>query len=333
VKPAAIEAELTELRCDAAGDHAGVRTYIVNLIAFAGSAEIAAETAQAIANSHHHRPSRALVTRAVRGTERVAAEASVFCAQPPEGPGPVLVCSELVRLEGPDDTDALANMVASLLLPDLPAFLVWLAPPAFDTPIFRRLSALATRIVTDSTRFPETLDRLPSLASNADRVVTDLAWTKITGWREVVAALFDPPAHAAMLQSLKKISIQHVAGSDAQARLLAGWLSSCTGTKPTVALKALERKDMRAGSLIAVELQCGEERFAVERPEAGVAVTTSPQMPTGRLALRVPPFEELLGEELEFLAHDHAFDEALGALARPKPKPKPRKRPTKRSSG
>jgi glucose-6-phosphate dehydrogenase assembly protein OpcA len=236
-----------------------------------------------------------------------------------------------VRLEGPDDTDALANMVASLLLPDLPVFLFWLAPPTFDRPVFRKLCGLASRVVTDSTRYPETLDRLPALGAGDDQVVTDLAWTKITGWREVVAALFDPPAHAAMLASLKKVAIQHVAGSDAQARLLAGWLGSCTGRKPAVELNAVERKDMRAGSLIAVELQCGRERFAVERPEPGVAVTASPQMPPGRLALRVPPFDELLGEELEFLSHDHAFDDALGACTAAKPKP--RRRSAGRSSG
>ncbi len=73
--------------------------------------------------------------------------------------GKAIVCSELVRLDGPASGDALASMAASLLLPDLPVFLVWNAEPDFERPVFRALRSLTTRLVTDSTRFPATLDR------------------------------------------------------------------------------------------------------------------------------------------------------------------------------
>jgi glucose-6-phosphate dehydrogenase assembly protein OpcA len=74
-------------------------------------------------------------------------------------------------------------MAASLLLPDLPVFLLWNAEPEFERPVFRALRSLATRLVTDSTRFPATLDRLGAVIAQDREVVTDLAWTKITGWR------------------------------------------------------------------------------------------------------------------------------------------------------
>ncbi len=59
--------------------------------------------------------------------------------------GKAIVCSEVVRLDGPTAGDGLASMAASLLLPDLPVFLMWVAPPDFERPVFRALRTLATR--------------------------------------------------------------------------------------------------------------------------------------------------------------------------------------------
>jgi glucose-6-phosphate dehydrogenase assembly protein OpcA len=192
-------------------------------------------------------------------------------------------------------------------------FVLWLAPPDFDRPPFPALRTLATRIVTDSIRHPSTLDALPGMIANGPQVVTDLAWTKITGWREILAGLFDLPDHARLLGQLETVEIQYVRGSDSQARLFAGWLASTTGTTPRTTLDPVEHSDMRAGSLVEVVLHAGGERFRVERLAQGVAETVSPRLPHMRLALRVPPFEELVGEELEYLTVDDAFIAALDA--------------------
>jgi glucose-6-phosphate dehydrogenase assembly protein OpcA len=151
------------------------------------------------------------------------------------------------------------------------------------------------------------------MIANGPQVVTDLAWTKITGWREILAGLFDLPDHARLLGQLETVEIQYVRGSDSQARLFAGWLASTTGTTPRTTLDPVEHSDMRAGSLVEVVLHAGGERFRVERLAQGVAETVSPRLPHMRLALRVPPFEELVGEELEYLTVDDAFIAALDA--------------------
>ncbi len=310
--PDAIERELAELRGAAAGDHAGVRTHIVDLVGHADDRATADELCAVVAGMRHHRPSRAIVTCAVSGMTGVTADASVFCAPMQEG-GQSLVCCELVRLDGPADGDGLANMAASLLLPDLPVFLLWVAPPALDGPLFAGLASLATRVVTDSTRFPDTLDRLHGLVESGQHVVTDLAWTKITGWREVVASVFDDAGARERLPSLERIAIRFVAGSDAQARLLAGWLAAVTGTTPEMALVPVEVGDMRAGSLVRVELTCSGVLHVVDRPREGTAEITVPGRHVRHAALRVPPFATLVGDELEFLATDHAFLAALAA--------------------
>ncbi len=136
-----------------------MRTHIVDLVAYADDPALADEIAASIAGLRHSRPSRALITCGRSDVDEVQAEPTVFCSPMQEG-GKAIVCSEVVRLDGPAAGDGLASMAASLLLPDLPVFLLWVAPPDFERPVFRALRTLATRLVTDSTRFPETLDRL-----------------------------------------------------------------------------------------------------------------------------------------------------------------------------
>jgi glucose-6-phosphate dehydrogenase assembly protein OpcA len=307
----AIERELAQKRDEAAGGHQGARAHVVDLVAYTTSPSIASEVHEAVAGARSNRPSRALIAVGDPAASDVVGETEVF-AEPPSDRD-ALVCSEVVRLTGPPDSDALAAMVASLLVPDLPVFVLWLAPPDFDRPPFPALRTLATRIVTDSIRHPSTLDALPGMIANGPQVVTDLAWTKITGWREILAGLFDLPDHARLLGQLETVEIQYVRGSDSQARLFAGWLASTTGTTPRTTLDPVEHSDMRAGSLVEVVLHAGGERFRVERLAQGVAETVSPRLPHMRLALRVPPFEELVGEELEYLTVDDAFIAALDA--------------------
>ncbi len=312
--PLQIERELAALRGSAAGEQAGMRTHIVDLVAFADDAAVATACANAIGALRHSRPSRALVACGIATATGVTAESSVFCSPMQEG-GHSLVCCELVRLQGPSDGVALASMAASLLLPDLPVFLLWLAPLDPDETPFASLRPLATRLVTDSTRHPATLDVLGGLIAQGREIVTDLAWTKITGWREVIAAIFDDPDHAERLGRLEQIAIRYVRGSAAQARLLAGWLASSAETDPALALDPVARDDMRAGSLLQVALTAGGVRFVVDRPEEGVAIVDAPGRPRRWVALRVPPFETLIGEELDFLTQDHAFLRAVAAVS------------------
>ena len=58
---------------------------------------------------------------------------------------------------------------------------------------------------------------------------------------------------------------------------------------------------------------CGDAVLSIDRPMEGVAVTRSPALGEQRLQLRVPPFADLLADELEFLTRDRVFEAALDA--------------------
>jgi glucose-6-phosphate dehydrogenase assembly protein OpcA len=194
-------------------------------------------------------------------------------------------------------------------------FLHWRAEPDASRVVLSRLWELATRVVVDSTAVPRALDSLTGLVQRQpDRSVTDLSWTKITGWREAVARAFDNVENALALAELTHVEIAHVGESDAQARLLAAWLMSRTGRTPELRIVSESHDDMRNGSLTRVELVCAGERYLVKRVEEGTGVVDAPRLPEHHVPLRVPPLRGLVAQELEFLGRDRIFEQALTSL-------------------
>ena len=166
-----------------------------------------------------NRPSRAIIALASHGKQKLDASAEVVTTRSPSGDGE-LRC-ELVNLAAGDDGAALPSVIASLLLPDLPVFLLLRLDPERWEPLVKDCWSFATRVVIDSTGERSGLHSLPGLlARQPTRSVTDLSWTKLTGWRELVARLFDPPKAARALARLDRIELTHAGRSQAQARLL-----------------------------------------------------------------------------------------------------------------
>lgn len=312
---AEIEERLAALRDDAAGT-SGLRTSVSDLVVYCRSREHADELAEVVAELHHSRPSRSLIVVPTDEATAVTSAETVTCLVPPDGAG-ACVCSEVIELVGPRAGGALEQMVTSLLLPDLPAFLLWLDEPSFWGTRFARLLAITSRVVTDSIRFPSTLDQLPRLLDARPGIVLgDMAWTRLTGVREVLAQLFDVPEHAALLPRLSTVRAFHEPTSAAPARLLAGWLAARSGTRPRVEIEAAtDHVPVRAG-MRRIELECGPERFVCDYANEEGVRTESPVLGERWFARRQPGGVRMLGEELAFLVRDPVFEEALRAATR-----------------
>lgn len=310
-----IESTLADLRShETSGSGRGVRTNMLDLVVFCDRRDLADEMVEVIASLPHSRPSRAIIALGLDDESDVVADARVFCSPVPGGGG-VQVCSEIVKLEGGSGGIALPSLVAGLLLPDLPVFLHWRAEPDASRVVLARLWELATRVVVDSTAIPRALDSLTALVQRQpDRSVTDLSWTKITGWREAVARAFDNAENAGALAEFTHLEIGHVGTSDAQARLLAAWLISRTGRTPELSIVSEVNAEMRNGSLTRVELTCAGETYLVRRVEEGTGVVEAPRLPEHHVPLRVPPLRGLVAHELEFLGRDRIFEQALTCL-------------------
>jgi glucose-6-phosphate dehydrogenase assembly protein OpcA len=307
----AVEKRLAELR---EGERGQARTQLLDLVVLTDDKREAGRMARLLEALPGNRPSRAIIALAMHGVRPVNASAEVVTTASPSGSGE-LRC-ELVNLVAGDDGAALPSLIASLLLPDLPVFVLLRLDPERWEPLIAASWTFATRIVVDSTGERSGLHSLPGLlAREPRRSVTDLSWTKLTGWRELVARLFDPPKAARALARLDRIELTHAGRSQAQARLLAAWVLSRTGRHPSVELTSEARRDMRSGSLIGVRLTCGKERYEVVRMSEGVAEVRSPHLEPQQARLWVPHLPALVAAELGIYERDIGFEAAVAQLA------------------
>ena len=149
------------------------------------------------------------------------------------------VCSEQIVLQpGPGAEPLVPSAVRSLLVGELPVVLLDVHPGA-PTPWRDELWSAADLSLGDSALGDDPEGALPlwdRLAREGTTRIHDLAWARLTPWREVLAELFDEPALGASLDTLEEVELSHGAGADGgpspPALLLAGWLAARLGMAP-----------------------------------------------------------------------------------------------------
>ena len=184
---ARVERELLRIRTAEGGS--SVRATTLNLVAVAAEPEQLTRTMDALQLIGGSRPLRAIVN--VPGDGPTSAEVSSSAWHNPSGHE---VRSEQMIVRGLPR--ALPSAVASLVIPDLPVFLLWNGKVGDQRELFQRLAADATRLILDSDEcgLGELIE-----AATLGPPVTDLAWARLTPWREAVASLTDSADGQAML--------------------------------------------------------------------------------------------------------------------------------------
>ena len=211
------------------------------------------------------------------------------------GAGEVVV----LRLHG-ELADHADSVVLPFLLPDTPVVAWWpAAAPA--VPSQNPLGRLAIRRITDATRAPDPLaalkDRLPGYAAGD----TDIAWSRITYWRALLASAIDQPPH-------EPIESAVVSGLQAEPALdiLAGWLAS-----------RIEGTVTRSVGTLKVELHRAGETVTLSRPQEGLTATLSrTSRPVALVPLARRDVPECLAEELRRLDADEIYHEALAGIGK-----------------
>jgi glucose-6-phosphate dehydrogenase assembly protein OpcA len=185
------------------------------------------------------------------------------------------------------------SVVLPLLLPDAPAVCWWpdKAPEkASEDPLGR----LAQRRITDSAASEDPVASIGLRAKTYAPGDTDLAWTRITPWRSMLAAALD--------QRHGKIAGAAVEGEayNPSAELLALWLADRLGVP-------VERKVSNGPGLTAVRLFTADGDICLDRPEGGLAELAVPGQPDRHVALKRRETSELIAEELRRLDPDDIY--------------------------
>ncbi|MEV5006902.1 glucose-6-phosphate dehydrogenase assembly protein OpcA [Streptomyces sp. NPDC093064] len=258
--------------------------------------ENAYDSLRAAEEASHEHPSRTLLvikrhTRTLRDRTHSRLDAEVRVGSE-AGTGETVV----LRTYG-EVSDHADSVVLPLLLPDAPV-VVWWPVDAPENPSKDPLGKLAQRRITDLYAFERPLEILQTRARNYAPGDTDLAWTRLTLWRSMLAAALD---QARMRVTSAAVEAE---ADNPSAELLARWLEA--------------RLDVRTDRVVsggpvvtAVRLGTDNGEVVIDRPEGPLATLTLPGQPPRTLALKVRPLSELIAEELRRLDADEMYAVAL----------------------
>ena len=192
------------------------------------------------------------------------------------------------------------SVTLPLLAPDAPVVTWWHGTPP-DRIAYDPLGVFAERRITDVCR---TADRVAALNKRATDFApgdTDLAWTRITGWRAALASAYDGAHDAATSASVEGDD------TDPSALLLAGWLSSALGFYVPVNKtpgSSIEAVTLRFANDTTIKAFRDGSRLVLRRDGQQDSIAPFPERTLG----------ELLAEELRRLDSDEIYAGALGAV-------------------
>jgi glucose-6-phosphate dehydrogenase assembly protein OpcA len=202
------------------------------------------------------------------------------------------------------------SVVLPLLAADAPVVTWWHAAPP-DQLATDALAVFADRRITDSSIAEEPMAALRTRADDYAPGDTDLAWTRATSWRAILASSLDAVAG-------RRGEPVHVTGgridgdpANATAQLLAGWLSSRCGA--TFEVKSGPRTPGPSGvDSVVLELD-QNETVELRADRKGGAVISQPYRPDATVALPERSLGDLLSEELRRLDTDEPYRDSLEA--------------------
>src|SRR5215470_16273837 len=273
--------ELTRMCQQMGGLTTGV---VLNLLIMTDEADQYDATRAAIqAGREHPCQVLGLIGRGGRRQRRLDAEIIVG----ENMPGQML----LLRIQGELNEHA-ESVVAPLLVPDTPV-VIWWPGRAPMAPATDPVGVLGQRRITDAATHEAPRRRLLELAAGYRPGDTDLAWTRTTTWRSLLAATLDRP-YPEILEAAVAAE-----ADNPSADLMAAWLASRLGVQV--------RQEVSAGPGIT------EVRFLTA--DGKIATLSRPGEPDRFVALHRRDAAELLSEELRRLDPDDVYGETLAALA------------------
>jgi glucose-6-phosphate dehydrogenase assembly protein OpcA len=221
--------------------HPPMRTSILNLVIVVTGPYEARYARDSLLQVAHVMPSRVILIEVQPAGEEIRAQVWAHCLLETNRRGH---CYDVIEIRVSEkQLSAVPNIIARNKLTDLPTFLFWAGQTDIGSDAFARISASANRIIIDSKRFDDALAALNEFAAylenqGPDCAASDLVWTRLTGWRELIAQSFDGAVPCALLPSLRRIDIAYDPRAEADALLIAGWFTSRLGWMPATATRS-----------------------------------------------------------------------------------------------
>jgi len=194
------------------------------------------------------------------------------------------------------------SLITGLLLPDAPVVAWWPDNPPLE-PSTSPIGRMAQRRITDAASKPYAVDRLSQLGPNHAPGDTDLAWTRLTHWREQLAAVLDQPPY-------EPVTAVEVVGASTSPStgLLAAWLRLKLGVP--VDWRYASPEEWPHG-IQRVRLTRASGDIVLERSNDLDATLTQPGQPSHDIVLPRRSLRECLAEELRRLDPDLLYGRVI----------------------
>ena len=251
-------------------------------------ADEAMKTARVASREH---PARVLgvILGDGRGSARVDAQVGIGSGWTGE--------TALIRLRG-EVTKHPESVVLPLLLPDSPV-VVWWPTKAPEDPASDPLGQLAKRRITDAAAVPR--NKAKAMLTQCHAYApgnTDLAWTRVTNWRALLAAALDQEPGRVTSAS---VAAERISPS---ADLLSAWLADRLNIK-------VDRVTSGGPGITRVVLSTKRGDVSLVREDGRIATLSTPGDPDRPVALKRREMAELLAEELRHLDPDEVYADAV----------------------
>lgn len=215
VRPDKLLRELDELWVNLAkespeeGPGGVLRACAMTLIVCADDAED--DLGEMLAALMRDHPSRLIVLRLIEGAEPSLEVRVLAQCWMPFGKRQQICCEQIeITMSRPSVSDA-APVVRSITAPDLPVAIWCRSRALLKTAEFEPVLRLANKLIVDSAGIADLASQLKLIRSvrDCDTRAADLAWTRLTPWREAVAAIFDNQRNLSQLDSIERVVIDY----------------------------------------------------------------------------------------------------------------------------
>jgi glucose-6-phosphate dehydrogenase assembly protein OpcA len=279
-----------------------IRACAMTLTVLAGESDNTTEIALTLSAVMREHPHRAIIVQ-VRRDAPLDYRVSAQCRMP-DGERQQ-ICCEQIEIDAPEESFRdLEPVLLAIRAPDLPS-VIWCRSAALAG-VPRTLFA-GSKVIVDSTAFAGPAAAFEFLAAGPCRA--DLAWTRVTRWREIVAQIFADPGRRDLLPGLRSLRIRYI-GTEPPATVFyfAGWIAAC-----------LARDDLEVqyeagagagGGFEGFELSGGGHSVSARRVDGSAVLIEVDALKSCAACARLTE-AELLAGELAITGRDAVFEKTL----------------------
>jgi glucose-6-phosphate dehydrogenase assembly protein OpcA len=299
------------------GDAGVLRACSMTLVAIAEADDDAAALGETIAALMPEHPARSILIRLLGERERALSQRVYQQCWKPFGQRQQ-ICCEQIEITASDPALAdLPSVILPLAVPDLPVILWCRSARLVRRPEFGEIARMATKVVIDSALDTGPIDAIRRMADAvrsgggiAGLVWADLAWTRLTRWRETLARVFENRDTLARLSEVNRVQVRFGQSFETAAWYLAAWAANALASVGQVVTPVVARQD----ESLRLELSGGTFRVELSRQEDRLVTVVDEQSNCTNLPR--PADYHMMREELGIVRRDAVFEATLASAAR-----------------